>query len=329
MKYVKFGGIRDPLKQNLALQFCRNQNKDVIVLTETHINLDQIQHIRNNWLGAMFYSQGVSHTKGLLVLLHLGLEGVTEVDTDPKRKFVSFKVTPSIYRFLCVYTPSGYSTRKQLARGRFFEVIQNYIENKNEGNENKMILGDFNCAMYKIERDGWNKTLYRYCFSYALSKLTMDNRLEDLWKKKNPDSSGFTSYDRSSGTRSGIDGVYTDIKIANNTNINHIMVSFTDDYNAIFIDTFSSKIKIIKHSWYFNNSLLCKPEFFLTTKIFRFLLKTQNTSTFQQVADGKTLYLVLKKILELFLKIQEIIIIPILKRRLQNLYKKGNYKPEI
>ena len=29
----------------------------------------------------------------MLLPLHLGLEGVTEVDTDPKERFVSFKVT--------------------------------------------------------------------------------------------------------------------------------------------------------------------------------------------------------------------------------------------
>ena len=88
MIYDNFGGIRDPLKQNLALQFCRNRNKDVNILTETQINLDQIHHIRNNWLDAFFFFLGYSHAKGLLVLLHLYLEGVTEVDTDPKRRFV-------------------------------------------------------------------------------------------------------------------------------------------------------------------------------------------------------------------------------------------------
>ena len=43
----------------------------------------------------------------------------------------------------------------------------------------------------------------------------------------------------------------------------------------------------------------------------------------------KTLNLVLKKMLEISLKIQENIRISILKRRLQNLYKKENFKPEI
>ena len=88
------------------LSFAKRKNRDISILTETHINHDQIHHqihIRNNWLGPIFFSPGDSHTKGLLVLLHLGLEGVTEVDTDPKGRFVSFKVTPSNDRVLCVY----------------------------------------------------------------------------------------------------------------------------------------------------------------------------------------------------------------------------------
>ena len=168
MVYVNFGGIRDPLKQNLPLQLWRNQNKDVSISTETHINLDQIHHIRNNWLGAIVFSPEDSHTKGLPVLLHLGLEGVAEFATDPKGRFVSFKVTPSNDRVLCVYAPSVHNTREQLARGRFFEGLQNYTENKNEGNESKIIHGDFNCAMDKMEGDGRNKTLYRCHFNYAL-----------------------------------------------------------------------------------------------------------------------------------------------------------------
>ena len=47
------------------------------------------------------------------------------------------------------------------------------------------------------------------------------------------------------------------------------------------------------------------------------------------MTGGKTLNLILKTMLELFLKIQENIRISILKRRLQNLYKKENFKLEI
>ena len=70
---------------------------------------------------------------------------------------------------------------------------------KNEGNENKITLGDLNCTMDKIDRDSENKTqrLCRCCSNYALSKLIVDNGLEDLWRRENPDSPEFTCYDRS------------------------------------------------------------------------------------------------------------------------------------
>ena len=102
----------------------------------------------SDWLGPIVFSPGDSHTKGLLVVLHLGLEGVTKVDTDPKGRFVSFKVTLYNDWILCVYVPSGDSTREQLGRGRFLEGLQNYMKNKNKGNENKLILGDFICIYY-------------------------------------------------------------------------------------------------------------------------------------------------------------------------------------
>ena len=100
--------------------------------------------------------------------------------------------------------------------------------------------------------------LYRCYSNYALSKLIVENRLEDLWRRENQDSSELSHYDRSSGPRFRIDRVYADIKIASNTKINHLIVSLTDHYNAIFIDRLPSQTKIGEDSWYFNNSFLCK-----------------------------------------------------------------------
>ena len=44
------------------------------------------------------------------------------------------------------------------------------MQNKNEGNENKIITGDLNCTMDKIDRDGENKAqrFYRTCSNCAL-----------------------------------------------------------------------------------------------------------------------------------------------------------------
>ena len=51
------------------------------------------------------------------------------------------------------------------------------MENKNEGNENKTILGGFNCTMDKMNRYGGNKTqrlFHRCCSDYA---FIVDNGL--------------------------------------------------------------------------------------------------------------------------------------------------------
>ena len=71
--------------------------------------------------------------------------------------------------------------------------------------ENKIIHGDFICTMDKMDRDGENKTqgLCRSCSNYALSKLIVDNRLENLWGMKNPDFPEFTHYNRSFGKHPG------------------------------------------------------------------------------------------------------------------------------
>ena len=68
-----------------------------------------------------------------------------------------------------------------------------------EMKKKNFFFGDLNCKMDKIDRGGENKTqrLYRCCSNYALSKFIVDNGLEDLQRKENPDSPEFTCYDRS------------------------------------------------------------------------------------------------------------------------------------
>ena len=60
--------------------------------------------------------------------------------------------------------------------------------------------------------------------------------LDDLWRRQNRDSSAFTHYEISFGTRYRTTMVYADIRTASNAKINHNMISFTTDhYSAISI----------------------------------------------------------------------------------------------
>ena len=66
-------------------------------------NYDQTYDTRKNRLRSIISSTADSRTKGMFFLLHLSLEGITEVGTDPNERFVSFKVTLSNDRVLSLH----------------------------------------------------------------------------------------------------------------------------------------------------------------------------------------------------------------------------------
>ena len=109
--------LQRSIEEKFALKFCRISNKGFSILNVTRINHDKIHNIRNNCLSPIFFSPGDSHTQKLIVLLYPGLEGVADVETDPKWRFVSFKVAPFNERVLCVYVPSRHKTPEQAAKG--------------------------------------------------------------------------------------------------------------------------------------------------------------------------------------------------------------------
>ena len=100
MLYANVGGIRDSVKQEIATEFCKSQNKDICILAKTHIDNDQSHQIKNNWLGPVLISPGDTFSKGILIFLHPGFPDVTEIDPDLNGRFISFKVAPSDDRVL-------------------------------------------------------------------------------------------------------------------------------------------------------------------------------------------------------------------------------------
>ena len=83
------------------------------------------------------------------------------------------------------------------------------MQNKNEGNENKIMLGDSNCTMDKIDGDGVNKTKTVPIMPCLNSSWIMVLRIYGGGKTQI-----FLSSSATIGplTRISIDKVYTDIK---------------------------------------------------------------------------------------------------------------------
>ena len=104
------------------------------------------------------------------------------------------------------------------------------------------------------------------------------------------------------------------------------------NYHAISIERLPSKTNIGKFSWYFNNSLLCKPDFSSASKNLLSLLKTQKSNHSSASNRWKYTKPCFKENGGTFSKNstnQGNIRISRMKKRLRNLYKKENFKPEI
>ena len=65
----------------------------------------------------------------MLFFLHLGLEGVTEVDADPKERFVSFKFTTSNASYLLVPF-QGIASESSWLGGAFLKDYKNICKIK-------------------------------------------------------------------------------------------------------------------------------------------------------------------------------------------------------
>ena len=72
----------------------------------------------------------------MLFLLYLGLEGVTEVETDPKARFVSFKVTTSNESSLSVPL-QGIAPESSWLRRAFLKDYKNICKIKMRGMKTK------------------------------------------------------------------------------------------------------------------------------------------------------------------------------------------------
>ena len=54
------------------------------------------------------------------------------------------------------------------------------MENKSKGNENKILLGDFNCTMYKMDRDVVPIIACQNSFRIIDSRIYVEGRIQIL-----------------------------------------------------------------------------------------------------------------------------------------------------
>ena len=117
----------------------------------------------------------------MLILLHPGFPGVTEIDSDPNGRFISFKIAPS-----------GDRAIKNRTILHMLSTIRDTIDISNKLNKNLSVISldflkafdrlDWNFIFQALEKFGYGKKflhLIRICYTDIQSKVKINGPLSD------------------------------------------------------------------------------------------------------------------------------------------------------
>ena len=122
------------------------QKYDIIVLQETYSTVD-VEHIwKMQWKGKLYFSHGFNHSCGVMVLVRSDIDlNLISINSDDEDRSIVMEadVQGSPYLFVNIYAPN--KTQDQC---RFFDKVNNNIEDCVANKELKIILGgDFNVTL--------------------------------------------------------------------------------------------------------------------------------------------------------------------------------------
>ena len=246
------GGLKIKERLDTALQFCRNAKADFSILQETHLGPNKFVEIKNQWEGEVYISPGTTFRDGILLLAKATAPKLRILRSDPKGKYIIFRILNTNDVIINIYAPSGIIKEKCELRQNFFRNLNKQIDLHTKKEDNIILLGDFNTTLTPLDRSsgelGQGKS--------ELENLIQKFNLEDNWRLQNPKEKLYTHYHGRTNTYSRIDRAYTNTKIRANIKIKHLMNSFSDHFHAVFVERNNQQLKRGKGYWILNSALL-------------------------------------------------------------------------
>ena len=189
-------GIVAPLKWEILLRFCLDNELDIICLQEVSISESAIISPHYDMIANVGPNK-----RGTAVLLRKGVRAERTL-LEPEGRLTA--VQAGGIMFVCIYAPSGDQARQK--RNEFFRrTIPAYVAmTKNP----VVVLGDFNAIEEPGERATrkGNDLVEKHCTSPALKELRIGLRLTDIWRKFHKNEPGWTFHRATTSAR--LDRIY-------------------------------------------------------------------------------------------------------------------------
>ena len=132
-------GLRNESKRKSVYNYIRKKQIDVCFLQESHA-LDQDKNIwENQWGGKMYFSNGSSKARGVIILLkrdmNCSIEKVT-MDTDGRMVHLLLKLDDVLFNFYNIYAPNIVSLQKE-----FYCNLIRYFDQATDLGKDNIIIG--------------------------------------------------------------------------------------------------------------------------------------------------------------------------------------------
>ncbi|KAJ8039679.1 hypothetical protein HOLleu_13759 [Holothuria leucospilota] len=257
LKFASYNcrGLRNADKRHMVFAYLHRHKLDIISIQETHSVLSDERRWRTEWGNDIIFSHGTNTSKGVAVLFRADLSPtVSKKITDVHGRFIILDITVNndIFTFVCVYGPN-------IDNATFFHTVYEHLESLKC--DNIICGGDFN-FVFNLTLDkygGVQKTNFKArdaCLSY-LDKFSLD----DVWRTRNPLSSGFTWTSNIDNIPCRLDFFLISKKLVNKVIDCYFQPPLQSDHQIVILHCDISTEPRGPGYWKFNNSLLLDPAY--------------------------------------------------------------------
>lgn len=187
-------GLRDAQKRRKVFGLVKDLKADIIMLQETHATQEVQQIWKNEWGGEMFFSNGDSNARGMLIMLKRNLNfKIVQMGVDQIGRILILEIEVEEFNMLLVNT---YAPNED--KPSFFEDLIMRIESFD--NKNVLWVGDFNLVMDPA-KDRFNSTFNNRKSLAILNSYMEEVELVDIWRARNEKIDRYTWHSRNKKSR--------------------------------------------------------------------------------------------------------------------------------
>lgn len=254
-------GLGNFHKRKQVFTLLKQKKIDFVLIQESHACQRDEQLWRSQWGGQIFFANGASDSKGVLIMLRRGLAvEIGRTCRDDHGRYLISEYTIDGFSFLIcnIYAPNVDSPE-------FFKKVEMEIEEFD--NANIMVAGDFNFAI-NPQKDRK--------FSYHNNDKSRDTflsfaefkELVDVWRTMHPEAHQFSCCRSSQqGTKfSRLDMFFVSFGLMNCVSSSSMHTGYQSDHSFVICDINLSHSKHGPGYWKFNNSFLFDKSFVTAAK---------------------------------------------------------------